>query len=130
MQAAATDFTVALAAWVVFLAVFLLCGGTVVWSRAAMAIWPLSFALIFLFYKAVACIREVETPGMQSAGLRLLHFDGRPPSKGRRLLRLASSVLSALPVGTGLWWALADEEHLTIYDHMSSTFSTPARERR
>ncbi len=59
-------------------------------------------------------------------GLRLLHFDGRPADRRRRLLRQASGCLSALPLGIGFLWALVDEEHLTFHDHITETFVTPA----
>jgi uncharacterized RDD family membrane protein YckC len=61
---------------------------------------------------------------MRCAGLRLVDFDGNPPSPGRRYQRLVGSILSVLAGGMGLIWALVDEERLTWHDHISSTFPT------
>jgi uncharacterized RDD family membrane protein YckC len=57
--------------------------------------------------------------------LRLLNFDGRPPTREQRMLRLGASFLSVLSAGLGLLWALVDEESLTWHDHISQTFPTP-----
>jgi hypothetical protein len=53
----------------------------------------------------------------------VLDFDGRPPSRKQRLLRIAAGLLSVLPAGIGFLWALMDEEHLTFHDHISQTFT-------
>jgi uncharacterized RDD family membrane protein YckC len=65
---------------------------------------------------------------MQMAGLRLVDFDGNPPSQERRYQRVFGSVISLLAAGIGLVWALVDEDSLTWHDHMSNTFPTIAAE--
>jgi uncharacterized RDD family membrane protein YckC len=85
------------------------------------------FALILAFYKLLGCLLSDRSPGMRFAGLRLLHFHGRPASRRQRLARLAASVLSLIPAGIGFFYALADEEHLTFHDQISSTFPTPVK---
>jgi uncharacterized RDD family membrane protein YckC len=61
---------------------------------------------------------------MQCAGIRLIDFDGNPPSQERRYHRLLGSLLSILAAGVGLIWALVDIDKLTWHDHISSTFPT------
>ena len=89
-----------------------------------------ALALILLFYKVLVCVLAQESPGARWMGLRLLHFDGRPPERRQRLLRLASGILSVLPACAGLLWALADEERLTWHDHISKTFIAPLESSR
>jgi len=80
-------------------------------------------AVAFL-YRLLWCLGNGDTPGMRFAGLRLVNFDGRPPDRDQRLLRLGASVLSLASAGLGLVWALVDEESLTWHDHISKTFPT------
>jgi uncharacterized RDD family membrane protein YckC len=61
---------------------------------------------------------------MQRVGVRLVDFDGNPPSQKRRYQRLFGSILSFLAAGVGLIWALVDEDSLTWHDHISATFPT------
>jgi hypothetical protein len=54
-----------------------------------------------------------------------LNFDGMPPTRNQRIVRVAAGCLSLLAGGLGLLWAAADEETLSWHDHMSKTFLTP-----
>jgi hypothetical protein len=58
------------------------------------------------------------------SGLRLVDFDGYAPDRVARLLRLAGTCVSLCAFGTGMAWALFDEEQLAWNDHMSKTFPT------
>ena len=82
-------------------------------------------ALLGIFYRLLFCLGDRDTLGVQWAGLRILHFDGRRPTRRERFSRLASGCLSAIACGLGLFWALFDEEHLTWHDRISCTFPTP-----
>lgn len=62
------------------------------------------------------------TPGMRYARIALSTFDGDLPSRRMRLQRLASLVLSVLPVGVGVLWSLFDEDHLSWHDRLSGTY--------
>jgi uncharacterized RDD family membrane protein YckC len=86
--------------------------------------------LIYFLYEFVWALAGGATLGMRWARLRLLNFDGRPPDLGARLLRLVSYVLSVLPAGLGIIWAMFDEEKLGWQDHMSNTFPTYAEPSR
>lgn len=78
-----------------------------------------------LVYKLIWVLTESDSPGVRWAGLRTVNFDGRPVTQQERLKRFGAGTLTIAPVGFGLLWAMWDEESLTIYDHMSSTFLTP-----
>ncbi len=84
------------------------------------------FALVTvpLFYKLLWTAAGRDSIGMRKAGLRLVDFDGNPPSQERRYQRFLGSILSVLAAGVGLIWALVDEDRLTWHDHISSTFPT------
>ena len=80
--------------------------------------------LIGLLYHSIYLAARGETPGMLAAGLQLVDFDGRPPSEAQLHMRVLGALLSVLPAGLGLLWALVDEESLTWQDHISHTFPT------
>ena len=80
--------------------------------------------LIGLLYHSIYLAARGETPGMRAAGLQLVDFDGRPPSEAQLHMRVLGALLSVLPAGLGLLWALVDEESLTWQDHISHTFPT------
>ncbi len=62
------------------------------------------------------------TPGMRYAGIELNTFSGYTTSCGQRCGRLLALVLSVLPVGLGVVWALFDDGHLTWHDRLSKTY--------
>jgi uncharacterized RDD family membrane protein YckC len=62
------------------------------------------------------------TPGMYYAQLRLCTFEGNTPTRTQRNARLVALLLSALPIGLGLAWAIFDEDHLAWHDRLSHTY--------
>ena len=122
--ATAADVSVILIALGVFLLMFILCGGEVELNRQLVLLLGGVGAVIGLFYRFLWCLAGGDSPGMRFAGLRLVDFDGRPPDREKRCLRLVASLLSLFSAGLGLVWALVDEESLTWHDHISKTFPT------
>ena len=59
---------------------------------------------------------------MRYAGIGLCTLDGFNPSRAQRCWRLMALVLSVLPLGLGLVWALFDDNRLTWHDRMSRTY--------
>ncbi len=106
------------------LAILFFKAGEIPMTRQALLFYGLVYAGLLGLYRLMSCVLAVHSPGTEWMGLRLLHFDGRAADLRLRLLRLASSLLSLLPAGAGLLWALADEERLTWHDHISKTFVT------
>jgi uncharacterized RDD family membrane protein YckC len=95
-------------------------------TKPAIMSYLISAVLISLLYRILYCIANKDTIGVQWAGMKILDFDGRVPTRQQRFRRLASSLVSIVPAGLGLVWALFDEERLTWHDQMSETFATAA----
>ena len=124
LVASAVDGSLILVGVGIFLAIFFLSGGQVALDRQAMSFIVGVTAVIALFYRALWCLANGDSPGMRFAGLRLVDFDGRRPDREQRGIRQVASLLSLLSAGLGLVWALVDEENLTWHDHISKTFPT------
>ena len=124
LVAATVDASLILVAVGVFLAIFFLSGGQVALDRQALSFIIGVTAVIALFYRALWCLANGDSPGMRFAGLHLVDFDGRRPDREQRGIRQIASMLSLLSAGLGLVWALVDEENLTWHDHISKTFPT------
>jgi len=124
LVAAAVDGSLILVGVAVFLAIFFVSGGQVALDRQALSFMLGVTVVIALFYRALWCLANGDSPGMRFAGLRLVDFDGRRPDREQRGIRQIASLLSLLSAGLGLVWALVDEENLTWHDHISKTFPT------
>lgn len=122
--AAALDWSMVLIGYGLFLAGFLLSGGSFVFTRTTLLVYAGTLPLVAFTYGLFWTVARTETPGMRWAQLRLITFDGFPPPPRHRILRFAGSCLSLCTV-IGLLWALADEESLNWQDHISRTFPTP-----
>jgi uncharacterized RDD family membrane protein YckC len=122
--AASFDASMVLIGLGLFLGVFLLSGGRIVFNKQVIPMFLGAVGLIWALYHTLWCMANGDTPGMRFAGLRVLNFDGRPADRKERGLRQSALVLSALSAGVGLLWAFLDEEHLTWHDHISETFPT------
>jgi uncharacterized RDD family membrane protein YckC len=111
----------------VFAATFHFMGQQIVWSSEILFTYLASAIVISLLYRVLFCLGNGDTPGIRWLGLRVLDFDGRPPTRKQRFQRLAGGCVGAVAAGLGLLWALFDEEQLTWHDHMSQTFPTSRR---
>lgn len=125
LMAVAADASMIAIALGLFLAIFYLSGGRLVFTRPAMLLFAGVIGAVVFLYRLLWCLGDGDSPGMRFAGLRLVDFDGRRPEREQRTIRLAASVLSMASAGLGLVWALVDEENLTWHDHISKTFPTP-----
>ena len=125
LLASAVDGSLVMTAFGLFLAIFYFSGGEIVLNKQVAPLLAGVAAVLALFYRALWCLADGDTPGMRFAGLRLVDFDGRRPDRDQRTLRQVASLLSVGSAGLGLVWALVDEENLTWHDHISKTFPTP-----
>ena len=123
--AAAVDASMLLIALGLFLGVFLLAGGHLVFNKQVVPLFVGMVGVLWVMYHMLWCLANGDTPGMRFAGLRVVNFDGRVADREQRGVRQAAYVLSVLSAGVGLLWALVDEENLTWHDHISKTFPTP-----
>jgi len=125
LMAVAVDASMIAIALGLFLAIFYLSGGRIVFTKPSVMLLAGVIGAVVFLYRLLWCLGDGDTPGMRFAGLRLVDFDGCRPEREQRTVRLAASVLSLGSAGLGLLWALVDEENLTWHDHISKTFPTP-----
>lgn len=85
-------------------------------------ILALALTAIAILYHALFFTLAEGTPGMKYAGVSLCTFDDESPTRAQLRSRLAALLLSILPVGLGVAWAIFDEEHLTWHDRLSRTY--------
>jgi len=81
-----------------------------------------ALAVIGTLYLAFFFVLIKSTPGMRYANLQMRTFDGRVPTRGECIRRMAALLLSIVPVGLGMIWALFDEQHLCWHDRLSGTY--------
>jgi uncharacterized RDD family membrane protein YckC len=81
-----------------------------------------ALAVIGLLYQALFSALAKNTPGMKYAGISLCGFDDQIPTGAQRLGRMGALLLSLLPVGLGVGWAIFDEDHLGWHDRLSRTY--------
>ena len=127
IMAALADCSIGLVGVALYLATFRLMGQELVWTSQMLLSCLAAAVVISLLYRVLYCLGNGDTPGVRWAGLRLIDFDGRVPTRKQRFQRLAGGCVGALAAGLGLMWALFDEERLTWHDHMSETFPTVRR---
>jgi uncharacterized RDD family membrane protein YckC len=109
-------------------AIFRYFDGQISFETHSLLFVALALITIPVFYKLLWTFAGLDTIGMRSAGLRLVDFDGNPPSHERRYQRLLGSMISVLAGGIGLIWIFVDQDSLTWHDHISSTFPTISSE--
>ncbi len=85
-----------------------------------------ALAVIAVLYQAVFFTLARATPGMKYARLELRTFAGQKPARARRCARMAALLISVLPAGLGILWALFDNQHLCWHDHISGTYPRKA----
>jgi uncharacterized RDD family membrane protein YckC len=66
-------------------------------------------------------LKSGQTLGMQAWRIKLVGFDGEPPSLAKALLRCMGAVLSFLCLGLGYWWCLIDRNKRYWHDYLSRT---------
>jgi uncharacterized RDD family membrane protein YckC len=106
------------------LAFFFYEGGRLPFDKHLVPFWMAAILTIPVLYKTLWVCANRDSIGMTYTGLRLVDFDGNPPSIERRYQRLLGSFISVLAAGIGLVWALVDEDALAWHDHISNTFPT------
>jgi hypothetical protein len=59
---------------------------------------------------------------MRCARISFCTFDGQIPTRGQLRGRLGALLLSVVPAGLGVAWALFDDDHLCWHDRLSRTY--------
>ncbi len=81
-----------------------------------------AFIVLAVLYKGFFFMFAGTTPGMRYAGISLCTFDDQRPTREQMRRRIAAVLLSLLPVGLGLLWAIFDDDHLSWHDRISRTY--------
>lgn len=81
-------------------------------------------ALFWSIYKYLFLVHGGATLGMRIAQLRLVDFDGIAPASAPRRYRALAMLVSAFPLGLGLFWSFVDTETLCWHDRISKTYVT------
>lgn len=124
LRAAVHDGSWILCGCALILIAYRFAGGSFALDKAQVTFAAVALLTVPVLYKALWVFAGVDSPGMRKANLRLVDFDGNPPSRKRRYVRLVGSFLSLLAAGIGVLWAFVDEDRLMWHDHISSTFPT------
>ncbi len=82
----------------------------------------LALAALGVVYHALFFTLAEGTPGMKYARISLCTFDDEMPTRAQMRSRLWALLLSLLPVGLGVAWALFDEDRLSWHDRLSRTY--------
>jgi len=73
-------------------------------------------------YNAFFLMMARATPGMRYAHIALCTFDDENPTPEQIRNRLVAMLLSLLPVGLGMAWAIFDDDRLCWHDRLSRTY--------
>ncbi|MGA3045874.1 MAG: RDD family protein [Terracidiphilus sp.] len=79
-------------------------------------------ATIGMLYQTLFFTLGQATPGMKYAHISLCTFDDEIPTRAQLRKRLVALLVSVLPVGLGLAWAIFDEDHMSWHDRLSRTY--------
>lgn len=82
----------------------------------------MALLLIMVAYQLLFFVLGSATPGMRWAHISLRTMNNARPARGQRCARLLAQLLSLLPVGLGVAWAIFDEAHLSWHDRLSGTY--------
>ncbi len=73
-------------------------------------------------YQALFLTLAKATPGMMYAEISLCTFEDEMPTAAQLRGRLFALLLSLLPVGLGVVWAVFDDDNLSWHDRLSQTY--------
>ncbi len=122
IMAALVDAALSFAGFLVFVFVFNSCTAHPPSGRTAVIAASLAALATFIAYQWLFFRFGESTPGMMYARIALCTMDDDNPTRTARQRRVAAVLLSALPLGLGLLWAMFDEDQLGWHDRMSGTY--------
>ncbi len=122
LMALVVDASLTLAAFLSLAFLFVPRTGHLPGLRTAELATGLAVLVIGAAYQVLFAGLDRSTPGMRYAGIAICTFEGRLPSRRQRCMRFAALLLSVLPLGLGLVWALFDDDRLMGHDRLSKTY--------
>jgi uncharacterized RDD family membrane protein YckC len=121
-MALVVDASLILAACLSFVLLLFSRAGHLPGLRAFEILTTVALLVIGAAYQGLFAAFAPTTPGMRYAGIALCTFEGRLPNRPQRCMRVAAFLLSVVPLGLGLAWALFDEDRLMGHDRLSKTY--------
>jgi uncharacterized RDD family membrane protein YckC len=118
------DIGFLVACWGMFVGLVSVLGIEITSNRLALAICLAILFLLYAQYFGLFTTFGGTTPGMRVAGLRVVSFDGNPPTPKQLLWRSLGYLLAGGAVLLGFLWALWDDDRLTWQDRASQTYLT------
>lgn len=122
IMASLVDGALSFAGFLIFVFVFSSCTAHPPSGRTAVVAGFLAFLATFVAYQWLFFRFGESTPGMMYAGIALCTLDDDNPTRPAMQRRVGALLLSALPLGLGLLWAVFDEDHLGWHDRISGTY--------
>jgi uncharacterized RDD family membrane protein YckC len=122
LMAALVDGALSFFGFLVFVLVFCACTAHPPTGRFAAAAAAVALIAIFFAYQWLFFRFGEGTPGMFYARIALCTLDDDNPTRRRMQRRAGALLLSALPLGLGLLWAVFDEDGLGWHDRISGTY--------
>jgi uncharacterized RDD family membrane protein YckC len=122
IMAALVDAALSFAGFLVFVFVFNSCTAHPPAGRTAVIAASLAVLATFIAYQWLFFRFGESTPGMMYARIALCTMDDDNPTRTARERRVGALLLSALPLGLGLLWAMFDEDQLGWHDRISGTY--------
>ena len=122
--AAMVDATFVVTAALFFLTALQLITPGLPHNRTGIAMALAVPAMLWAMYHYVFLVHGDASPGMRLTHLRVRTFDGEPALRAKRRWRALAMMLSFMPLGVGIAWALADEDTLCWHDRITRTYLT------
>ena len=127
VMAAIVDASLVIAAFLLFVLVFVACTahppmGKTALAAAGSVLFVLSILYQWLFFSYLDA-----TPGMRYARIALCTFDDENPTRRAMRFRVGALLLSAMPLGLGFLWTFFDEDHLGWHDRITRTYQRSYR---
>jgi uncharacterized RDD family membrane protein YckC len=122
IMAALVDGALSFAGFLIFVFVFSSCTAHPPSGRTALVAAFVAFLATFVAYQWLFFRFGESTPGMMYAGIALCTLNDDNPTRPAMQRRVGALLLSALPLGLGLLWAVFDEDHLGWHDRISGTY--------
>lgn len=127
MMAAIVDAALVLCAFMVFVLVFVACTIHPPTGKMAMVAAGLTLGGLAALYQWLFFTYAEGTPGMHYAKIALCTFEDENPDRKAMRHRVWATLLSVLPLGLGLLWALLDDDRLGWHDRMTRTYQRSYR---
>jgi uncharacterized RDD family membrane protein YckC len=122
LMAGIFDLALVIAAFALFVLVFVACTAHPPSGRPALLAAGLVLAGFFLLYQYLFFKFAEGTPGMRYAKIALCTFEDENPTRQAMCKRVLFLMLSAAPLGLGFAWAWFDPDRLGWHDRLSRIY--------